>query len=62
MANNMKRDLLNMSSQELETLENDLTILLDAKLRNMKYDEELEELYRNIEQLNEELKRRESSV
>lgn len=58
----MKRDLLNMSSQELETLENDLTILLDAKLRNMKYDEELEELYRNIEQLNEELKRRESSV
>lgn len=58
----MKRDLLNMSSQELETLENDLTILLDAKLRNMKYDEELEELYRNIEQLNQELKRRESSV
>lgn len=58
----MKRDLLNMSSQELETLENDLTILLDAKLRNMKYDEELEELYRNIEQLNEELKRRELSV
>lgn len=62
MVNNMKRDLLNMSSQELETLENDLTILLDAKLRNMKYDEELEELYRNIEQLNEELKRRELSV
>ena len=54
----MRADLLNMSNQELETLENALSLKLDVKLRNMKYDDELEELYQQIEKVNDELKRR----
>ncbi len=57
----MQANLLNMSSQELETLENALSLKLDVKLRNMKYDDELEELYQQIEKVNQELKRRESN-
>ena len=55
-------NLLNMSSQELETLESTLSTKLDAKLRNMKYDDELEELYQEIEEVNAEIKRRKESV
>ena len=55
-------NLLNMSNQELETLENTLSAKLDAKLRNMKYDDELEVIYKEIEEVNAELKRRKESV
>jgi hypothetical protein len=57
----MQANLLNMSNQELQTLENALSLKLDVKLRNMKYDDELEELYQQIEKVTDELKRRESN-
>jgi hypothetical protein len=57
----MQANLLNMSNQELQTLENALSLKLDVKLRNMKYDDELEELYQQIEKVNEELKRRKTN-
>jgi hypothetical protein len=57
----MELNLLNMSNQELETLENNLSIQLNDKLRNMKYDDELEELYQQIEEVNNEVKRRTSN-
>ncbi len=57
----MQANLLNMSNQELQTLENALSLKLDVKLRNMKYDDELEELYQQIEKVTNELKRRESN-
>jgi hypothetical protein len=57
----MQANLLNMSNQELQTLENALSLKLDVKLRNMKYDDELEELYQQIEKVNDELKRRKAN-
>jgi hypothetical protein len=57
----MLDNILSMSSQELEILESTLASKLDSKLRNMKYDDELEELYQQIEEVNNELKRRNSN-
>jgi hypothetical protein len=54
-------DLMNMSIDELSLLEKTLEEKLNSKLRNMKYDDELEEIYQEIEVVNAELKRRESN-
>lgn len=54
----MELDLRNMSSLELEVLEQNLQGKLDVKLRNMKYDEELNNLYADLEEVLEEKRRR----
>jgi len=54
----MEINLMNMSSVELDMLEQELSKQLDIKLRNMKYDEELDEIYEKIEEVTKELKRR----
>jgi hypothetical protein len=54
----MEINLMNMSAIELDTLQETLMKKLDDKLRNMKYDEELEKVYIEIEEVNTELKRR----
>ena len=53
---------MNMSAIELDMLEQSLAQKLDIKLRNMVYDDELEELYQQIEEVNLELKRRGQKV
>lgn len=58
----MKTNILTMSIEDLSVLENLLSTKLETKLRLMKYDEELEELYQEIEQVTEEIKRRKESV
>jgi hypothetical protein len=54
----MEINLMNMSAIELDTLQETLMKKLDDKLRNMKYDKELEKVYIEIEEVNTELKRR----
>jgi ABC-type amino acid transport substrate-binding protein len=54
----MEINLMNMSSVELDMLEQELSKQLDIKLRNMKYDEELDKIYEKIEEVAKELKRR----
>lgn len=58
----MEINLINMSSVELDMLKESLSQQLNIKLRNMKYDEELESLYQKIEEVNNELKRRKENV
>lgn len=58
----MELNFQNMTLAELETTELDLMESLNGKLRNMKYDSELEELYELIEQLIEEKERRKSNA
>jgi hypothetical protein len=58
----MEINLMNMSAIELDNLEQSLAQKLDIKLRNMVYDDELEELYQQIEEVNLELKRRGQKV
>ena len=58
----MKTNILTMSIEDLNVLENLLSTKLESKLRLMKYDEELEELYQEIEQVAKEIKRRKESV
>ncbi len=58
----MELNFQNMTLAELETTEIDLMESLNGKLRNMKYDSELEEIYELIEQLVEEKERRKSNA
>jgi len=58
----MELNFQNMTLDELETTEIDLMESLNGKLRNMKYDSELEKLYELIEQLIEEKERRKSNA
>lgn len=58
----MELNFQNMTLAELETTELDLMESLNGKLRNMKYDSELEELYELIERLIEEKERRKSNA
>jgi hypothetical protein len=58
----MELNFQNMTLAELETTEIDLMESLNGKLRNMKYDSELEEIYELIEQLIEEKERRKSNA
>ena len=51
-------DYLNMSLKDIEFAENTLREMLDDRLRNMKYDEKLEEIYVELEKINKEKKRR----
>ena len=47
-----------MSSVELETLEQNTQAQLDVKLRNMMYDDHLDELFAAMEQIISEKRRR----
>jgi len=58
----MELNFQNMTLAELENTEIDLMESLNGKLRNMKYDSELEKLYELIEQLIEEKERRKSNA
>lgn len=51
-------NFMEMSIEELITFENNLSKKLDKKLREMKYDEELETLYMQLEELSAERDRR----
>ena len=54
----MKKDLMNMSSVELDVLEQNLGAELDVKLRNMMYDDHLDSLFEEIEDVKKEKQRR----
>lgn len=54
----MKLDLTNMSALELDVLDQNLSAKLDVKLRNMRYDDDLELLYEQLEAIREEKERR----
>ena len=54
----MELNLLNMSSVELETLEQKTQSELDLKLRNMMYDDHLDELFGKMEEIVSEKRRR----
>lgn len=54
----MELNLLNMSSVELETLEQKIQSELDLKLRNMMYDDRLDELFGKMEEIISEKRRR----
>lgn len=54
----MKKDLMNMSSVELDVLEQNLGAELDIKLRNMMYDDHLDNLFEEIEDIKKEKQRR----
>lgn len=56
----MKLDLMTMSSIELEVLEQNLQIELDIKLRNMMYDDHMDELFNDLEQIRVEKNRRQT--
>lgn len=54
----MELNLLNMSSVELEILEQETQSELDSKLRNMMYDDHLDELFKKMEEIISEKRRR----
>ena len=54
----MELNLLNMSSLELEILEQKIQSELDLKLRNMIYDDHLDELFEKMEEIISEKRRR----
>lgn len=58
----MELNFTKMTLLELDTAEADLLESLNSKLRNMKYDSELEDLYDLIEQVVEEKERRKSNA
>jgi hypothetical protein len=55
----MELNLMNMSSVELEMLEQDTQAKLDLKLRNMMYDDHMDELFEKMEEIRAEKRRRE---
>lgn len=55
----MELNLMNMSSLELEMLEQDTQAKLDLKLRNMMYDDHMDELFEKMEEIRAEKRRRE---
>lgn len=55
----MELNLMNMSSLELEILEQDTQAKLDLKLRNMMYDDHMDELFEKMEEIRAEKRRRE---
>lgn len=58
----MELNFTKMTLLELDATEADLLESLNSKLRNMKYDSELEDLYNLIEQVVEEKERRKSNA
>jgi hypothetical protein len=58
----MELNFKNMTLLELDAAETDLLESLNSKLRNMKYDSELEDLYNLIEQVVEEKERRKTNA
>lgn len=55
----MELNLMNMSSLKLEILEQDTQAKLDLKLRNMMYDDHMDELFEKMEEIRAEKRRRE---
>jgi hypothetical protein len=55
----METNFTNMAMIELINFEQDLQRQLDSKLRNMKYDDELELIYAQLEAILNERRRRE---
>lgn len=58
----MELNFKNMTLLELDAAEADLLESLNSKLRNMRYDSELEDLYDLIEQVVEEKERRKTNA
>jgi hypothetical protein len=58
----MELNFTKMTLLELDAAEADLLESLNSKLRNMKYDSELEDLYDLIEQVVEEKERRKTNA
>lgn len=54
----MTVDLLNMSDQDLDKLDGEASKELDRRLREMRYDEELNELFEKVEEIRKEKQRR----
>lgn len=54
----MKLDLMNMSALELDVLEENTSVVLETKLRQMVYDDHLDELFLRVEEIKKEKQRR----
>ena len=54
----MKRDFINMSALELEVFEQNLQGELDVKIRQMVQDERIREIYAELEEIEQEKRRR----